>query len=71
VFGVGGEYGITQNWWIKAEYDWLDFGSQPMTFYRCGTCTANGVPGGAADEDLDVKPRVRLFKVGVNYRFWV
>jgi hypothetical protein len=41
-----------------------------MTFYRCGTCTANGLAGGEADENLDVKQRIRPFKVGINYRFW-
>lgn len=67
---VGGEYGIIQNLSIKAEYDWLDFGSERMAVYRCATCTANGLPGGSFDEGVNVKQRINLFKVGINYRFW-
>jgi outer membrane immunogenic protein len=67
--GAGGEYLFTPNWSLKAEYNYLDFGTKGGAMYRCGTCTANGLAGGALDENVDFRQRLHVFKVGVNYHF--
>lgn len=51
--GVGAEYMIAPRWSVKAEYDYLDFGTDTIPVY-----------GGTA-----VDTQVNEFKVGVNYHF--
>jgi outer membrane immunogenic protein len=57
--GVGLEYGITQNWSAKIEYDYLSFGSQPMNFATVTPTTY------ASSTSLSVQE----FKAGINFRF--
>jgi outer membrane immunogenic protein len=64
MFGTGVEYAFYGNWSAKVEYDYLDFGTQRVTF--------PGLP--AFDPQfigstVDVRQRVHLVKFGVNYRF--
>ena len=64
--GTGIEWAFYQNWSVKAEYDYLDFGNR--------TVAINGsiLPGGPA---IGVVPAVQNaqhineFKAGVNWRF--
>jgi outer membrane immunogenic protein len=64
MLGGGLEYGLANNWSIKIEYNWMDFGTD--TVNRSSLATATGV----------VTPLQRLndtqiqeVKFGLNYRF--
>lgn len=57
--GVGLEYGITENWSAKIEYDYLSFGSQPLNFTTVTPTTY------ASNTSLSVQE----FKAGINFRF--
>lgn len=62
--GVGIEYAFTNNWSIKAEYNYLDFGRYRETLQP----TAGAGPG-TDPFQYDIRQRVDLVKVGINYRF--
>jgi outer membrane immunogenic protein len=57
--GAGLEYGITQNWSAKLEYDYLAFGSQPLSFSTAlqPTYTSNA------------SLNIQEIKAGINFRF--
>jgi outer membrane immunogenic protein len=57
--GIGLEYGITERWSAKIEYDYLSFGSQPLNF-TTATPTAY-----ASSTSLNAQE----IKAGVNFRF--
>jgi outer membrane immunogenic protein len=63
--GVGLEYGIGQNWSIKVEYNYLDFGTKGYTFQTCNSC-----PGPAAPFDVELKQQIQVVKLGLNWRFY-
>jgi outer membrane immunogenic protein len=64
--GTGIEWGVWQNWSIKAEYDYIDFGTKttPIT----GTVLPR-VATFPASIGLEDNLRIQQVKVGVNYRF--
>jgi outer membrane immunogenic protein len=53
------EWAFWDNWSVKLEYDYLDFGSRTVTF--------NDPLLGAAN--ISVSQRINEVKLGVNYRF--
>ena len=57
--GAGMEWAGWENWSVKLEYDYLDFGSRTVTF--------NDPVLGAAN--ISVSQRISEVKLGVNYRF--
>jgi outer membrane immunogenic protein len=57
--GAGIEYGFAANWSAKLEYNFIDFGTERLTFVA---------PGGAAFA-FDHSQQVHLAKFGINYRF--
>ena len=57
--GAGIEWAVWENWSVKLEYDYLDFGSSTVTFN-------DPVLGAAA---ISVSQRISEVKLGVNYRF--
>jgi outer membrane immunogenic protein len=57
--GVGLEYGITQNWSARIEYDYLGFNSQALNF------TTPTTPAYASNASLGVQE----IKAGLNFRF--
>jgi outer membrane immunogenic protein len=59
IVGAGIEYGLTPNWSIKVEYDYIDLGTQRLSFL-----TAGGVAFA-----FDQSQQVHLAKGGINYRF--
>jgi outer membrane immunogenic protein len=59
--GGGIEYGLTQNWSIKAEYLYLDFGHVSSTAHVFPTL------GASLANSADLK--VSLVRAGINYRF--
>jgi len=57
--GAGVEWAVWENWSVKLEYDYLDFGSRTVTF--------NDPLLGAAN--ISISQRISEVKLGVNYRF--
>ena len=57
--GAGLEYGITKNWSVKIEYDYLGFGSQALNF------TPPPPPLYTSNASLNVQE----IKAGLNFRF--
>src|SRR6266851_8827093 len=57
--GAGVEWAVWQNWSVKLEYDYLDFGSRTVNFNDALLGTAN----------ISVSQRISEVKLGVNYRF--
>jgi outer membrane immunogenic protein len=62
--GAGIEYAFTNNWSVKAEYNYLDFGTRTETLQPV---PAN-CPGCGAFQ-YDVRQHIDVVKVGFNYRF--
>lgn len=62
VVGGGVEYGFWDNWSVKLEYNYMDFGKDNSTF----TYSAN--PAGLV-ERWNIDQTVQVVKLGVNYRF--
>jgi outer membrane immunogenic protein len=67
LLGVGIEHAITPNWTIKAEYNYLRFGSKDFSFTYCAFndgptyCYPSNIASYHADK--------QIFKIGVNYLF--
>src|SRR5215468_9641006 len=57
--GAGVEWAVWDNWSVKLEYDYLDFGSRTVTF--------NDPLLGA--NNISISRRISEVKLGVNYRF--
>jgi len=57
--GAGLEYGMTPNWSLKLEYNYLSFDTQRVTF----------VPNTGGSFDRDVDQTIHVLKAGINYRF--
>ena len=57
--GAGVEWAMWENWSVKLEYDYLDFGNRAITF--------NDPVLGAAT--VNISQRISEVKLGVNYRF--
>ena len=62
--GVGAEWAFAGNWSFKAEYNFLDFGTERVT--RSG---ANFVTGDPVTRFRDAETELHIVKVGINYRF--
>jgi outer membrane immunogenic protein len=60
--GVGVEYAFTDNWSAKIEYNYMDLGSDALRFADTS---------GTVFMDTNIRERVNVVKVGVNYRFGV
>jgi outer membrane immunogenic protein len=62
VVGAGWEYGITQNWSVKLEYNYIDFGKDDVWWnYLYST------PPDPWSYHID--QQIHVVKLGVNYRF--
>jgi outer membrane immunogenic protein len=61
--GGGIEWGLASNWSMKAEYNFIDFGTE-----RVDRLTTTGATAGTVLQ-RDVDAQLHLFKVGLNYRF--
>jgi len=67
LLGVGLEHAFTQNWTIKLEYNFLDFGSKGLSFAECfnaGLCSTDSTSGINSNHS-----QKHIFKVGFNYLF--
>jgi outer membrane immunogenic protein len=61
MLGPGVEYAFTDNWSAKLEYNYMDFGTRGVRF-ASPTATLTFL-------DANIRERIHLVKVGVNYRF--
>ncbi|MCL8383989.1 outer membrane protein [Xanthobacter aminoxidans] len=58
--GAGGEFAVTNNWTVKAEYLYVDLGNYNYAVLD----TVNGTIGAGS-----VDSKIQTFKAGVNYKF--
>jgi outer membrane immunogenic protein len=65
--GLGVEYMIAPNWTAFIEYDYMDFDKKNEAFNL--NLAALGVGAGAITVNADLKNKLSIAKVGVNYRF--
>ena len=61
VAGIGAEYAFTNHWSAKIEYNYMDMGTRAQRF--------TDSIGGNILMDTDIRERLNIVKVGVNYRF--
>ena len=62
--GLGAEYAFLGNWSVKAEYDYLDFGTRSVAIN--GTVLPSAVPLGASF-GLQDSSHINEFKAGLNW----
>lgn len=58
--GVGAEYAVTDNWIIRGEYRYTDFGEENFT---------SNVAGDVTDDVYDVDIDIHDIRIGVAYKF--
>ena len=61
--GVGVEYAFAQNWSVKAEYNYMDFGTERILV------RSTGIEPTQANFDEDIGRTILVVKVGLNYKF--
>jgi len=66
VVGGGFEVAFLPNWSFKAEYNYLDFGTNGVVQNCIGALCAGG---GLTSLTFDIKQNIQTFMVGLNYRF--
>ena len=68
--GAGVKWAISDNWFVNAEYDFLDFGAKAENF--SGVLTASPAVGGSpltpATFHPIFNPNISEVKVGLNYK---
>ena len=62
MFGLGFEYAFTNNWTVKAEYDYISLSSRSFV-------VPVGAPFLVGDVFSNHSSNVQTFKVGFNYLF--
>jgi outer membrane immunogenic protein len=60
MLGAGVEYALSPQWSVKAEYQYLDFGTQRTTLTPTTTVVS--------PIDMDITQRIQVAKVGINYK---
>jgi outer membrane immunogenic protein len=64
--GVGIEYAFAQNWSVKAEYNYMDFGTKRIFV------ASTGIEPTQPNFEEDIGRTIQVAKVGLNYKFdWV
>lgn len=56
--GAGVEFAVAQSWTVKAEYLYVDLGSQEVSFVQ-----------GITNQSYEFDTEIHTFRVGLNYRF--
>jgi outer membrane immunogenic protein len=64
--GTGVEWAFWQNWSVKAEYDYLDFGTRTVAIN--GTVLPGGAPIGVSP-GVQNQQHINEFKAGLNWKF--
>jgi opacity protein-like surface antigen len=57
--GVGTEWAIVDNWSVFGEWDYMNFGTNNITF----------TDANLGSSQISVKQQINVLKLGVNYRF--
>ena len=65
VFGAGMEYGLTEQWTAKFEWNYYGFGTTNYTFNLVDASS----PGVPVSLPTSIQARVLTYEVGLNYRF--
>ena len=60
--GLGVEYAFAQNWSVKAEYNYMDFGTERIFFPATAQYPQRSIRRGHQAKD-------QVVKVGLNYKF--
>jgi outer membrane immunogenic protein len=60
MLGAGVEYALTQQWSVKAEYEYLDFGRQRTTLTPTTTVVS--------PFDEDIRQTIQIAEIGFNYK---
>jgi outer membrane immunogenic protein len=60
--GVGTEWAVIDNWSVFGEWDYMNFGTQNVTFTDTG-------PNNFGSTQATVKQQINIVKLGINYRF--
>jgi outer membrane immunogenic protein len=63
--GAGIEHAFARDWTVRVEYDFMDFGTRNESFLLIPPVAA-GVPPVLTE---NIRDRIQMIKVGVNYRF--
>ncbi len=61
--GVGIEYAFAQNWSVKAEYNYMDFGTKRIFV------ASTGIEPTQPNFEEDIGRTIQVVKVGLNYKF--
>ena len=61
--GVGIEYAFAQNWSVKAEYNYMDFGTKRIFV------DSTGIEPTQPNFEEDIGRTIQVVKVGLNYKF--
>jgi opacity protein-like surface antigen len=67
ILGAGVEYGITQNWTARIEYDWVNYGTNTVNTHQ--TEPANFLSGTPFPYSFSVNETKSIIKAGVNFKF--
>jgi opacity protein-like surface antigen len=69
--GAGVKWAISDNWFVNAEYDFLDFGTKAEDLPGVFTAAPQfgGSPPTAATFHPTLNPNISEVKIGLNYRF--
>ncbi len=65
LIGIGLEYGLTEHWTAKIEYNYIAFAQESVTF----PISVDGVPTGYTYTASEGATK-QLIKIGINYKFW-
>ena len=63
--GIGVEHKFARHWSLFAEYNHMDFGTNPVKYNSAPA----GVPGGPFTAGFNIKQSADTALVGLNYRF--
>jgi opacity protein-like surface antigen len=66
MIGLGAEYALAGNWSVKAEYDYIHFGTRTATLN--GSTTSLGVTTPITTNVSITQDSIHLLKIGANYR---
>ena len=70
--GSGVEWAFANNWSVRVEYDYMNFGTKTVTFFNVasiGGSPPHTVASSPATFNVNVYQAISEVKVGINYRF--
>lgn len=67
LFGLGIEYALTQNWTVKGEYNYINYGLSPVNFVETGCSAGLCLTPNLTRSSFSAEKHI--FKFGVNYLF--